>query len=104
MARPSQKQLTRALEELHLLTTEQLISVIRDGIPLVNKGEPVMNPVTGELIRVTASPAYFSAAVALLKANNIQALPDEPGMNALKKALQDLPFAAVEADQYDTLA
>lgn len=63
-----------ALEELHNLTAKQLTDVIKLGVPVVNKeGDPVIDPSTGELLRLPAPPTYFSAAIKFLKDNDITA-------------------------------
>lgn len=76
----SRKAKPLAMEELHNLTALQLTQVIKQGVPLVRDGEPVVDEFTGEIVRVPASAAYFAAAIKFLKDNDITAdlAPNSP--------------------------
>lgn len=77
--------LNEVLESLHELTANQLAEILTKGIPVVNQE-------TGEVTRVPASAAYFTAAIALLKHNGIQAkVTKKNGLGKLAGAVADLP-------------
>lgn len=89
--------LERALEELLSYTAGQLRDIISKGLPVISKeGEPVIDPSTGEILRQPAPPAYFTAAITLLKNNGVEFEPDNEEMSAMKKSLSDLPFEVPE--------
>lgn len=69
-----------ALGELHAAVANALTSVIRDGMPMLDK--------EGEEVRVPASAAHIGAAIAFLKNNNITASPSRnKDLAALKSTL-----------------
>jgi hypothetical protein len=53
------------LGELHATIASQLAAIIRDGATVTDK--------EGNQVQVSAGPAYFGAAIAFLKNNNITA-------------------------------
>lgn len=63
-----------ALEELHNMTALELMKVIKEGVPIVDRE-------TGEVVdRAPASAAYFATAIKFLKDNDITAdlIPGSP--------------------------
>ena len=81
------KSLRDLMDELHKLTTEELISVLREGIPLLDKE-------TGEVTGKMPAPAsYMAAAIKLLKDNDItvSSRPGDP-LDRLKGALSSVPI------------
>lgn len=78
-----------SLEALHDLTANQLTEILVRGVPIVDKeGQPVLDPTTGEVLRLPAPAAYFATAVKFLKDNGITAelAPDSP-LSGLVEAL-----------------
>lgn len=71
------------LADLHLLSAQELLKVIRKGIPIAD-------PETGEVHYAPAPAAYFAQVMALLKHNNIQA----PASGKARKTLDALGEAA----------
>lgn len=71
------------MAELHELTAELLMGVLKNGVPIVNKE-------TGEIEGYVPAPApYFAAAIKFLKDNGIEAVPTEN--NKLGRLAQSLP-------------
>ena len=72
------------LKELHEVVAQELLDIIRNGVPVKWDEE------TGdELVRRKATAAEFSAAIAFLKANEITAnLDDTDATKALREALE----------------
>lgn len=89
------KALRKKLDELHLLTTQQLTEIIQKGVPQFAKD-------TGDLIGyLPAPPAYFAAAISLLRANGVEAAPDDTKTTELRDALKALPFPVRPEDTAD---
>lgn len=77
--------LNQILEGLHELTAKDLADIIKNGLPVVNKE-------TGEVTRVPAPAAYHTAAIALLKHNNVQSkVTKKNGLGKLSGAVAGLP-------------
>lgn len=68
------------LDELHALTAEELVDILRNG---------AVHPETGE--RVKASPQYFSAAIRFLKDNDITADKESGRLDAVEDAVSGIP-------------
>lgn len=79
-----------ALERLHNAIATELADVITNG-------EKVVDKASGEVVKLTASAAYFAAAIKLLKDNNIKCAltgntPLDQLGEAVAKAGVTLPF------------
>ena len=69
-----------ALGALHAAVADQLSTIIKDGVKAVDK--------EGEVVTLAAGPAYFGAAIAFLKNNNITADPSvDEGLQDLQRTL-----------------
>ena len=91
MAKPSRD----IMNELLGKTTQQLLDIIEKGVPVINKdGDPVIDPATGEVLRNPAAPAYFTAAITLLKNTGIELDPGGSEIGKFKTILSDMPFDA----------
>ena len=70
------------LKELHAVLAEQLLDIVRNGVPLFDKEGT-------EIGTRKATAAELSVAVAFLKANDITAnLDDSDATKALREALE----------------
>lgn len=85
--------LKETLESLHEYTAKELTR-------LIEKGTPVKDNETGEVHYEPAPAAYFTAAIALLKHNNIQQVPTKKnGMGKLSAVVSTLPFPGADIKQ-----
>lgn len=88
----SDKDLREILATLHELTAEQLLNVLKTGIP-------VKDDATGAVHYEPAPAAYFAQAIQLLKHNNIQApLAKSAKPRGALAALADYDPAAAHED------
>lgn len=68
------------LGALHSAVATALSTIIADGVKVVDK--------EGEVVTLAAGPAYFGAAIAFLKNNNITADPSvDAGLQDLQRTL-----------------
>lgn len=100
MTKQSKRAPTSVLEELHNATTNQLLTIVTRGVPVITREGTVERNEDGSIVYVPAAPAYFAQAVKLLKDNGIEALPEEGSpLGALKDALPI--FNDEDADESD---
>lgn len=86
------KTLLDLMDELHKLTTIELIDILTNGIPVFDRE-------SGELVdRAKAPPAYFAAAIKLLKDNaiTVERRPGSP-IDRLNSVVAEIP--AFDADE-----
>ncbi len=71
------------MDLLHATTAEQLSTILKDGIIMVDKD--------GVQVRIPAPASYIAAAIKFLKDNNITAEPGSPRFGDLKNAIGEIP-------------
>lgn len=71
------------LDMLHRITAEQLATIIKEGVEVVDK--------EGNVIRQPAPAAYIAAAIKFLKDNDITADPGADRLKHLGGAISDIP-------------
>jgi hypothetical protein len=77
------------MDTLHLITAEQLIDIVKNGVKVLDK--------EGEIQIIPAPAAYIAAAIKFLKDNNITAEASSGRMKAVNSAVSDLP----DFDEYE---
>ena len=71
------------MDQLHLLTAEKLIDIIKNGVDVLDK--------EGNVVNQPAPAAYIAAAIKFLKDNGITSEPDSARMGGLNDAVSGLP-------------
>ena len=74
--------MSEVLTELHDELGKQLLSILKEGVPVVNE-------TTGEIVKSPPSPAYLNIMRQLLKDCNIQGTTDSPAIKGIVEGLPD---------------